>query len=481
MELPKNITQIGESDHNCKIYVEDYVISYIKQMNRLAENKQIAVAVYGTRKSEQDVSYLFFYGACRLDFLTREVRHLSQAQKLEIDKQRKRYFPDYEFLGYRLLNGEMVEGFHICEQEICRYIKGYACFYEKNDSMLAYMLDSREEEAKPEEVDQEKYDQVRQRQEARRQQHEEEIRSGRAKRERISGQEGQAPAAKMEDTGQAGETRSTDGQVRPRGQARRSLEKKPERSRVSAGREQMAAGAPSSTLKVMRAGVVGMFALLCVVGVTTLNGSGKLDRLQVAARQLFQELTEKKIPDAGDAVAAMNQSGQTDTLVAEDKLADAIAQENQGQETVGQNGGSETVSPDNTGTNPNSTAPVNTDLTDPVQESTTPSEAVTDSAAPGNEASDNTEQSTAPAPEANNSVQSETPQQPQPETQPQAPQPETQQVPAPVAYTIQAGDTLIGICTRVYGSDGRVQEVCTLNNITNPDNICIGQKILLPQ
>lgn len=48
-----------------------------------------------------------------------------------------------DLLGYQILNGEMVEGFQICEQEICRYVSGYAQFYEKNDSMLAYMLENR--------------------------------------------------------------------------------------------------------------------------------------------------------------------------------------------------------------------------------------------------------------------------------------------------------------------------------------------------
>lgn len=42
MELPKNITQIGEADKHCRIYVEDYVVSYIKQMNGMAQNKDIA-------------------------------------------------------------------------------------------------------------------------------------------------------------------------------------------------------------------------------------------------------------------------------------------------------------------------------------------------------------------------------------------------------------------------------------------------------
>ena len=34
MELPRNITQVGETDRNCKIYVEDYVVSYMRQMNK---------------------------------------------------------------------------------------------------------------------------------------------------------------------------------------------------------------------------------------------------------------------------------------------------------------------------------------------------------------------------------------------------------------------------------------------------------------
>ena len=40
MELPKNVTQIGEADKLApRIYVEDYVVSYIKQMNGMAQNR----------------------------------------------------------------------------------------------------------------------------------------------------------------------------------------------------------------------------------------------------------------------------------------------------------------------------------------------------------------------------------------------------------------------------------------------------------
>ncbi|MDE5747551.1 MAG: LysM domain-containing protein [Acetatifactor sp.] len=49
-----------------------------------------------------------------------------------------------------------------------------------------------------------------------------------------------------------------------------------------------------------------------------------------------------------------------------------------------------------------------------------------------------------------------------------------------MSYVIQAGDTLIGISTRQYGNDSYVQAICDLNGIVNPDNIQIGQKIILP-
>ena len=50
----------------------------------------------------------------------------------------------------------------------------------------------------------------------------------------------------------------------------------------------------------------------------------------------------------------------------------------------------------------------------------------------------------------------------------------------PVSYTIRKGDTLIGICIRKYGSDERVAEICSLNHISNPDDIKEGAEILLP-
>ena len=344
MELPKNITQIGEADKHCRVYVEDYVVSYIKQMNGMAQNKDIAIALYGRRTTEN---------------------------------------PEMTFLGYQILNGEMVEGFRICEQEICRYVAGYAQFYEKNDSMLAYMLENRGEEAEPEKLDQEKYEVVKKRQEERRQRQE-------------SGHAGRA-----EYTGRA-EHRDN---IIPM---------------------------PTEGLRRMKMAATGVFVLLCVMALALMRQENTGESLEETARQAMSSLMEQKLPDA------VEEQNQVSTLVAEDKLEAALRQENNAM-AENATATAETTVPETMETE--AAVEDTTEVTEELQPEVTPTPEVT--------------------------VESETPQ-----TQAAVAQ--------PTAYTIKKGDTLIGISLRNYGSNTKVSEICALNGITDPDDIKIGQEILLP-
>lgn len=372
MELPKNITQIGESDKFCKIYAEDYVVSYLKQLNRVAGDKNLAVALYGIRKEEAGISYLFLYGAGKLNFLQRESRHLSQAVLQEAEKQRQRYFREYSFLGYKILNGEMIEGFQICEQGVCRYISGYAQFYEKNDSMLAYMLEQRQEDAVPEQVEQEKYDMVKKRQEERR------------------------------------------------------LQAEMDKKRMNNREKGKRAG---SSLRGMKYSAAVVFAVLCVAGLTTINHGSGLEDLQATVRRMIDGISQQQIPDV---MEVSNFSAEAGTVVAEDKLAEAIRMENDMAADPAAVQSAETIP---------STEPEPVPTPGPTQ---------------------------SPAPE---STQPSTPEPPEPTQEPSA---------EPTSYMIKRGDTLIGICIATYGTDEKVQEICSLNNISNPDDIKVGQKILLP-
>lgn len=407
MELPKNITQVGETDRNCKIYVEDYVVSYMRQMNKFAEEKEISIALYGKMSVEQQVTYCFVYGACMVQSIAREVRHLSQAQNQEIERMRKKYFPEQDFLGYQILNGDMIEGFRIYDQNSCRYVKGYACFFEKNDTMLAYMLEARLEEVQPEKVEQDKYDMVRRRQEERRARYEE-----------------RQPGKRAAEELKAAET------------LQRSNEQEEEKT---------------SKFRVLP------FVVTAVVCLALLAWFGN-DQVQEKVKgQLTAWLTEEKpVVIVGqeqnkELVSQQVQQSQSDneaekeseeeaqavmsTLVAEDKLADAILQENENAV--------ETPGPSQTEVPVQTTEPIQT--LEPAQ-TTEPTPTV----AP--------EETSAPA-------------------QTQSPEEVVQRI---ESYIIQKGDTLIAISTRIYGNESAVSQICALNNISNPDNIQIGQKILLP-
>lgn len=404
MELPKNITQIGEADKSCKIYVEDYVMSYMKQMNRFAEDKEMAIALYGKRTSEQSLTYLFVYGACKLNFLQREVRHLSQAQHQEIERLRRKYFAECEFVGYLLLNGEMIEGIHIWEQGACRYIKGYACFYEKNDSMLAYMLDNRGEEAQPEYVAMEKYEQVMARCEER-------------KNDFLQEKEREEKTEK---------TINDDRSVA-------DVEK---------------------SMRGMRFAAASMLVLLCMVGIVTLQTEG-----------LGQEMADKMQRLVGKVSGYKKKQEQVimsdevvNTLVAQDQLAEAILQENK----QAMDGQLRATNNDNVLVAAREAEPESSLMSTPepiVEATPAPTPEPTPVPTP------------VPTPEPT----------PVPTPEPvQTPIVEVQSDNVKNTYTIRVGDTLIGISNKIYGSENYVDEICSLNNISNPDNIKIGQKILLP-
>lgn len=166
MELPKNVTQMGETDAECKIYIEDYVYSYMKQLGKKAKDKPIAIALYGDRRTEEGITYLFIYGANRLPFIQREAKYLSQAVLVEAEKQRKRFFQERIFLGYCVLEGEPVSEIVVYERGELHPVEGYVRFYEKNDRMLQVMLEENKNN-KPEVNSMEKYEMVRNRQQER--------------------------------------------------------------------------------------------------------------------------------------------------------------------------------------------------------------------------------------------------------------------------------------------------------------------------
>ena len=162
-------------------------------------------------------------------------------------------------------------------------------------------------------------------------------------------------------------------------------------------------------------------------------------------------MSEKQIPDA---VEVTNGTARVGTVVTEDKLTEAIRKENEPVEP------SEPETPVTQSAEPVS---VSEELTEALQEiESTQEQEITEETV--------STQATEMTPDPVSDSASEIPV-----------EAETIATPEPVYYTIQKGDTLIGICLLRYGSEERVAEICSLNNIGNPDDIKTGEKILLPQ
>lgn len=387
MDLPKNIVQIGEIDKTCKVYIEDFCFSYLKQLNVQASSKHIAVALYGSSREEEGISYLFVYCACRVLFLEKDTKYLPQAALQDIEKQRKRYFAEYSFLGYHILDGEMMEGIHAFDHGTCRYVGGYARFYEKNEKMLQYMLSEKKGEAPSEEVSVEKYEAVRKRQEERKRQVE-------------------------------------------------AFHRQKERRRETAVHRNPA---PEKNAGMRFAGTAAVLAL-GVGGAFFAGNSGQLQGLFQAAKQTLANITERQLPEAVPVAA---NAVQVDKIVAEDKLTQAILEENRSEETdsASLQDGEEAM------TRESEELPAQSEV--PREESgIIPSEA----------ASSEEDLPVSAAAEASPS----------------------QEARKPTKYTVKRGDTLLDICQTWYGDESRLEEICSMNHITDPNDIKAGQKILLP-
>lgn len=275
MELPKNIVQIGKPDRTHKIFVEDYVVSYIKQINRDCDNKTVGLALYGKYYEENDCKYYFLYGAAKIEGLLHGGPYLSQMEQEEIADIEKKFFEEYRFLAWCNLKGEPVEGFYVQSQGKGMKVDGYACFYEKNESMLSYML------------------QTEQKKEAK-------------------GQLAVQEQSRSEETSQPvgrGEWKAED--------IRKPLEQSVKRS-VPVKRNAIV-----RKTEYMKVAAAAVFLVLCVVGVTTLNDYEKLEDLQVAARQIIASMTEQKLPDSPDDLGTIS-----------DVSANEVSFESQMQPTV---------------------------------------------------------------------------------------------------------------------------------------------------
>lgn len=175
-QLPKNVRQIGNVSDEPKIYVEDYVDTYLNQLKDKAKDEPVGIALAGEILVLEGQPVVYISGAFGLAEV--EVRGKEISLKEETVKQmetdRKKYFPETEIVGWGLiedgkpmgrsrevgrihskyfskdqsvfiwkdsLDGEEV--FYAFKYGELMQMGGHYVFYEKNPAMQNYMISTR--------------------------------------------------------------------------------------------------------------------------------------------------------------------------------------------------------------------------------------------------------------------------------------------------------------------------------------------------
>ena len=170
-KFPKNVRQIGNVSDTPKIYVEDYVDTFINQLCDKTEETPVGAFLIGhtVRQEEQDCIYVS--GAVRIEELIVEGMNISIGRDAweRAKSEKAEHFPDGEFMGWCLIRKDgalqMEEQFRrIHEQYFGHFgtifilknaeeeqyfaykykelmeMNGHYIYYEKNPSMQNYMI-----------------------------------------------------------------------------------------------------------------------------------------------------------------------------------------------------------------------------------------------------------------------------------------------------------------------------------------------------
>ena len=448
LKIPKNVMQIGTGSPNVKLYMEDYVHTFLER----CQGKETCLA-FGQQEEKDGIRYYLIYGV-----------------EKETDFRRGNfpYFQKLERIGKIEKKEASVRFWTVRGEEI--QIGGYFIFYEQNEEMQAYMIAEREQ-SRPADVEEERVMEA--------------INARREKRK--------AEAAADAARGTTASGASTPNTARSATASRASA------SNTASGRKTvlsrlgtLKAAAPTlnaasrktafGTAYQARLGSTGvLFPKLCRIGCLVL-----LLVLVGTALTSVNQYSDMKAVSALLAGAVRNTKNET-----KNTSSGLIV-----EETVGWNSSDEmaqsaaldeaTQADDATGA---ANAAMDGEVTDNrTTDSVMPDSVMPDSVMPDSVMSDSvtTDSVTADSVMADGQNAVTTDADAETSTARQSASasdssPQVQEALAhPESYQVQKGDSLIAISRRFYGTDEKVIEICRLNNIKDPNQIQPGQNILLP-
>lgn len=425
VSLPKNIRQIGSPGEKKKIYMEDYVISYINQMTTQDSTFFHAAILLGNIKKTESGTYIFVSGAIDASEIKKEGQGIKFTEYLwtNLYDTIKRYFDHSEIVGWFLsmpgysveLTDEMNqvhrenfagndkifllydpiekdENMYSFEYGTLVKQSGYYIYYERNEAMQEYMVSFRE----------------------------------------------QRDAEPIENV--------KDEAIKHFREIIRERKEESHQKKI---------------MRFMYATCTFLVMTVVAIGITMINNYDKMRQMQASlsdiskavARQndgtgwstsdqqkALEEENKKALAGANDAIPVENVSGQ---VKKEDNSSAQAAQTQQSAQADQTTQAAQTGDSQSSPTKDQNAAKASEDAT-----ANQPPEG-TDTAKSTNDTT-STQASAAP------------------------------KVKEPTRYVVAKGDTLITISMRFYGTRKMVSAICAQNGISDRDEIKEGQKLLLP-
>lgn len=498
LQIPKNIRQVGDAGEDIKVYFEDYVMTYIKQQAALGKEKEEILILYGDKRKIYGRTYYFVSGAMKGEDVNSCLYPIlfNQEDWKKINEMAAEFFSGLSVLGWALLCEDKELGleqrivethqefFSENQPVFLEYSKadkeekifiyqggemlhqpGHYIYYDRNEKMQNYMIKEKDNIDKVEEE-------------------------------------------------------SVDHAAR---QFRMVVQAKQEEKRRKR----------TSFLLYSTAIVLAMVVIL--IGITLLGNYEKMDNMEKVLYQMVDHTNENgeqmdNMEEKLDAMEVNKSIASSEMSQVENNELDNIKsnQETVAQETIQQAVDVETIQTDsntadmqipekqiiddgsteiviNTDSNQNENAKTEILPSENVETDQTPEPASdqnetvekkqdeeknsTQSAESNDETDDiqtddaKTDDAKAVDAEADNAqtVDAKTDDAKKDDAKTDDAETDEGQAAANQVYEIQKGDTLEKINRKFFGNENRIKEICQLNHIENQDNICYGEKIILPQ
>lgn len=124
MQLPEIVKQVGKANEKERVYLEDYVYSYLRELKKEAGVLPGRAALFGHVYHKNNCNFYMIYGAASV------IGGLERGRSEE--QVRREFFGDYELIGYVNIYAK--------GRELPDKKEGCYIFYEKNEPMQSYLL-----------------------------------------------------------------------------------------------------------------------------------------------------------------------------------------------------------------------------------------------------------------------------------------------------------------------------------------------------